>query len=65
MPGLVEFLAAVPDHRRAQGRRHTLVSILVLACDHERGQVLPIDLGREYDMKGLVDSLVMLAGVAV
>ena len=32
MPGLVEFLAAVPDHRRAQGRRHTLVSILALAC---------------------------------
>jgi predicted transposase YbfD/YdcC len=32
LPGLAEFLAAVPDHRRAQGRRHTLVSILALAC---------------------------------
>lgn len=31
-PGLAEFLAAVPDHRRAQGRRHSLVSILCLAC---------------------------------
>jgi alkanesulfonate monooxygenase SsuD/methylene tetrahydromethanopterin reductase-like flavin-dependent oxidoreductase (luciferase family) len=26
LPGLAEFLAAVPDHRRAQGRRHSLVS---------------------------------------
>jgi predicted transposase YbfD/YdcC len=32
LPGLAEFLAAVPDHRRAQGRRHSLVSILSLAC---------------------------------
>jgi predicted transposase YbfD/YdcC len=32
MPGLAEFLAAVPDHRRAQGRRHALASILGLAC---------------------------------
>jgi len=32
LPGLAEFLAAVPDHRRAQGRRHPLVSILCLAC---------------------------------
>ena len=32
LPGLAEFLAAVPDRRRAQGRRHTLVSILALAC---------------------------------
>lgn len=32
LPGLAEFLAAVPDHRRAQGRRHSLVSILCLAC---------------------------------
>jgi hypothetical protein len=32
LPGLAEFLAAVPDHRRAQGRRHSLVSILGLAC---------------------------------
>jgi hypothetical protein len=32
LPGLAEFLAAVPDHRRAQGRRHSLVSILGLSC---------------------------------
>jgi predicted transposase YbfD/YdcC len=32
LPGLAGFLAAVPDHRRAQGRRHCLVSILGLAC---------------------------------
>jgi predicted transposase YbfD/YdcC len=32
LPGLAEFLAAVPDHRRAQGRRHSLVSVLCLAC---------------------------------
>lgn len=32
LPGLAEFLAAVPDHRRAQGRRHSLVSVLTLAC---------------------------------
>ncbi len=30
--GLAEFLAVIPDHRRAQGRRHSLVSILGLAC---------------------------------
>ena len=29
---LPEFLAGVPDHRRAQGRRHSLTSILGLAC---------------------------------
>jgi len=32
LPGLAEFLAVVPDHRRSQGRRHSLVSILSLAC---------------------------------
>jgi len=31
LPGLAQFLAAVPDHRRAQGRRHSLVSVLSLA----------------------------------
>jgi predicted transposase YbfD/YdcC len=29
---LLEFLAGVPDHRRARGRRHSLTSILGLAC---------------------------------
>jgi predicted transposase YbfD/YdcC len=29
---LTAVLAAVPDHRRAQGRRHALASILALAC---------------------------------
>jgi len=32
MAGLPEFLAAVPDHRRAQGRRHSLACVLGLAC---------------------------------
>ena len=32
MARLPEFLAGVPDHRRAQGRRHSLTSILGLAC---------------------------------
>jgi DDE_Tnp_1-associated len=32
LPGLAEFLAVVPDHRRAQGRRHSLLSVLCLAC---------------------------------
>jgi predicted transposase YbfD/YdcC len=32
LPGLAGFLAAVPDHRRARGRRHSLASILGLAC---------------------------------
>jgi len=32
LPGLAQFLAAVADHRRAQGRRHSLVSVLSLAC---------------------------------
>ena len=32
LPGLAEFLAVVPGHRRAQGRRHSLVSVLCLAC---------------------------------
>src|SRR5258707_10872308 len=32
VPRLPEFLAGVPDHRRAQGRRHNLTSILGLAC---------------------------------
>src|SRR5258707_2763516 len=32
VPRLPEFLAGVPDHRRAQGRRHSLTSILGLAC---------------------------------
>jgi predicted transposase YbfD/YdcC len=29
---LPEFLAGVPDHRRAQGRRHSLACVLSLAC---------------------------------
>jgi hypothetical protein len=32
LPGLAEFLAKVPDRRRAQGCRHPLVTILLLAC---------------------------------
>jgi DDE_Tnp_1-associated len=32
LPGLAEFLAKVPDHQRAQGRRHSLVSVLCVAC---------------------------------
>jgi hypothetical protein len=32
LPGLAEFLAAVPDHRRAQGRRHALATVLALAA---------------------------------
>ncbi|MGH3157367.1 MAG: transposase family protein, partial [Streptosporangiaceae bacterium] len=32
LPGLADFLARVPDHRRAQGMRHSLVSVLCLAC---------------------------------
>ena len=32
LPGLAGYLALVPDHRRAQGRRHSLVSVLSLAC---------------------------------
>lgn len=31
-PGLADYLALVPDHRRAQGRRHSLACILALAC---------------------------------
>ncbi len=30
--GLAEFLAVVPDHRSRRGRRHSLTSILSLAC---------------------------------
>ena len=32
LAGLAGFLADVPDHRRARGRRHTLVSVLLLAA---------------------------------
>lgn len=32
LPGLADFLALVPDHRRAQGVRHSLVSVLCVAC---------------------------------
>jgi predicted transposase YbfD/YdcC len=32
LPGLAQFLAKVPDRRRARGRRHRLVTILLLAC---------------------------------
>jgi predicted transposase YbfD/YdcC len=32
LPGLLEFLAAVPDRRRVRGRRHPLTAILALAC---------------------------------
>ena len=32
LPGLAGFLAAVPDHRRAQGRRHSLACVPGLAC---------------------------------
>src|SRR5258707_6910409 len=46
---LPEFLAGVPDHRRAQGRRHSLTSILGLAC-------APVAAGAE--------SLVAIAGRA-
>lgn len=32
LPGLLEFLVAVPDPRRVRGRRHLLAAILALAC---------------------------------
>jgi len=32
LPGLAGFLAKVPDRRRLRGRRHGLVTILLLAC---------------------------------
>ena len=32
LPGILEFLARVPDHRCPQGRRHGLACILGLAC---------------------------------
>jgi DDE_Tnp_1-associated len=32
LPGLLEFLAQVPDRRRVRGRRHRLAAILALAC---------------------------------
>src|SRR5260221_542740 len=32
LPALAESLAAVPDHRRTQGRRHSLATILGFAC---------------------------------
>jgi hypothetical protein len=32
LPGLAEFLAWVPDRRRPRGRRHRLVTILLLTC---------------------------------
>jgi hypothetical protein len=32
LPGLAEFLARVPDHQRPQGMRHSLVSVLCVAC---------------------------------
>jgi predicted transposase YbfD/YdcC len=32
LPGLAEFLAQIPDRRQARGRRHRLVTILLLAC---------------------------------
>ena len=32
LPGLLGFLAAVPDPRRVRGRRHPLAAILALAC---------------------------------
>jgi len=32
LPGLAEFLARVPDRRRARGRRHRLATILLLTC---------------------------------
>jgi predicted transposase YbfD/YdcC len=32
LAGLARVLAEIPDHRRAQGRRHDLATILALAC---------------------------------
>jgi hypothetical protein len=38
-------------------------SMLVLACDHNHGEALPIDLARDYDLAQLEEALVPLASV--
>lgn len=40
-------------------------NMLILASNHEHGCALPIDLGRRYDMNGLIDQIVPLAGVVM
>jgi hypothetical protein len=40
-------------------------SMLILACDHNHAQVVPVDLSKRYTLDNLLESLVPLAGVEV
>jgi hypothetical protein len=45
------------------GWRRAGDNLLILACDHNHGHILPIDLGRSYSVAELIKSLVPLASI--